>query len=209
MVGRHNTDDDLCVAQGFRQAICGFNCVRNRAAGEKQLVDVMGIDALANLGFVCPDANMMSAVTSEDDSDGSTPSSCSNDGNATHAALVFPPPRRFSLPAMRRRMLSLWRMMINRDEADMRAKTVGLRVSGLSHQAAMGKTAEPTILPKETKRVMATIATNSNSEIATAAGAMPRKAPTAVATPLPPLKRSQRGNMWPTMAQRPARAASW
>src|ERR1019366_2182467 len=99
-------------------------------------------------------------------------------------------------------------MMMSRELTDRSPRTARLRVDGLSHQAANGNTAAATMLPSETYRVTATMATKSAKTTRIAVGAMLRNAPTAVATPLPPLKRSHTGYMWPRIANNAARAAN-
>ena len=93
-------------------------------------------------------------------------------------------------------MLSLWRTMISREEAaisNMTGAVANGRIQpprgkgkhGCSHHAAQRN------VPRERDDSHE----NSSSATSTAVGASARNAPTAVATPLPPLKRSQTGNM--------------
>ena len=75
-------------------------------------------------------------------------------------------------------------------------------------QAKMGKLAAPIMDASETYRVKAKITANSEMAASAAPGAATRKTPKPVATPLPPLKRSQMGNMWPSTAHKAARACA-
>src|SRR3974390_2539377 len=150
VVRRHHADDDGGIAQRLFEAIGGDDGGRDGAVCQEEFVDVPGVNTLADFGFVRPEADLVAAAASEDDGHSGAPSSSSDDGDAAHAPPALVPANRFSLPASRRRMLSLWRTMMSRDEAAMSTITIGLRVSGLSHQAAGGKTAAPTMLPSET-----------------------------------------------------------
>ena len=128
VVRRHDADDDLGAAQRVFEAVGGDDGSRDRAVGEKQFVDMARVDAFADFGFMRPETHVVATATAEDDGDGGSPRSGTNDGNAAQAAPDFPPPKRFSLPAIRRRMLSLWRTMMSREEAEMKNMMAALRV---------------------------------------------------------------------------------
>ncbi len=63
---------------------------------------------------------------------------------------------------------------------------------GVIH-STIGRTIVATIDPSDTKRVRATMITNAAAAISVGIGVSTPKTPLAVATPLPPLKRSQIG----------------
>src|ERR1035441_730830 len=106
-------------------------------------------------------------------------------------------------------MLSLCRTITSADEAVI-TNRIGavLRSAGLSHRPNQGNDAAATMLPKETYRVSAKTIANNRSESSRHFGASATNAPAAVATPLPPLKRSHTVNMCPRIAQNAATAAS-
>ena len=106
-------------------------------------------------------------------------------------------------------MLSLCRAITSADEAVI-TNRIGavLRSAGLSHKTSQGNAAAATMLPKETYRATAKTMANKRSESSRHFGASATNAPAAVATPLPPLKRSHTGNMCPRSAQKAATAAS-
>ena len=69
---------------------------------------------------------------------------------------------------------------------------------GSCHAAAPTSASVAASEPSETSRVLHTTAMNTTTAAAAAIGASTAKAPLAVATPLPPRKRSQIGATWPT-----------
>src|SRR5271166_3406841 len=150
MVRRHHADHDLCIAQCLFEAVGGGNEIRYGASCKIVIIRMARIDAVANFRFMRPEANVMAATAAQHDGDGSAPRARSYDGYLAQVEPVFPPPKRFSLPASSRRILSLCRMMINREEAAMNSITAPLRVSGFSHHAATGKIAAASMLPSET-----------------------------------------------------------
>ena len=107
-------------------------------------------------------------------------------------------------------MLSLCRTMISSDEAAISSRIGAVVRSGR---------AEPPHEQRKCRRrnhaAQRNVARQCNddheqheSDNSMARGASAANAPTAVATPLPPLKRSQTVNMCPRMAQKAASAAS-
>ena len=128
MVRRHDTDDDFGAAQCVFEAVGGDNGSGDGAIGEKQFVDLARVDAFADFRFMRPKTHIVATSTAEDDGDGGSPGSSTNNGNAAQAAPDFPPPKRFSLPAIRRRILSLCRTMMSREEAEINNMMVALRV---------------------------------------------------------------------------------
>src|SRR5215469_5780814 len=145
----HHADDDFRITKHIGEAVCGGDRVGDGGLGEEEIVEVAGVDALADFRLVRPETNLRFTATAQDDCNGRGPCPRSDHSDPAHGP-SFLPPKRFSLPASRRPMLSLWRMIISREEATMNTMTAASRVSRLSHHAAMGKTAAPKILPKET-----------------------------------------------------------
>ena len=79
--------------------------------------------------------------------------------------------------------------------------------AGLPVAYAIGGSAtDARIDPTEMYRVIQTALRKTASAGPTASGVSTAKTPHAVATPLPPRKRSHTGKTWPTMAARPAAA---
>ena len=107
-------------------------------------------------------------------------------------------------------MLSLCRTMISREEAEIITIALAalLRSGGFSQKTAKGNddrrndAAQRNVAGEGEQQ-----STNMQQRNQQALGASARKAPAAVATPLPPLKRSHTVNMCPRIAQKAATAA--
>src|SRR5258707_15676598 len=74
--------------------------------------------------------------------------------------------------------------------------------------AATGNAMAPRMDPRETYRVIATTRMKIARATKMALGNKTQNTPSAVATPLPPLKRSQTGKTWPSTAARAAVASN-
>src|SRR5689334_5001885 len=98
-------------------------------------------------------------------------------------------------------------MTIARDESEMKARACHFWPNSRSVQVRVGKRATATIDPREIYRKKKTTITKIAAAQRTAFGAIMAKAPSPVATPLPPRNFSHTGNMWPRMAHKAPRAA--
>ena len=54
---RHHADDDVGIAQGLFEAVGGGDGVGNGMAREEEIIDVASVDAVADFGFVRPQAH--------------------------------------------------------------------------------------------------------------------------------------------------------
>src|ERR1051326_7380711 len=104
-------------------------------------------------------------------------------------------------------MFSWCLMTMARDESEMQARDCHFWPNSRSVQVRVGNKATATMDPSEIYRKKKTTITKIAAAQRTALGAIMAKAPSPVATPLPPRNFSQMGNMWPRMAQRAASAA--
>src|SRR5215472_11202596 len=98
----HYADDELGTMQGLRQVVGGAHAFGNLLAGEKQIIDVPGIDRFAHFRLMRPEADPMSAAAPSHDGKRRAPCSRSDDGNLAH---LRPAPNLFSVPARSRRIL--------------------------------------------------------------------------------------------------------
>ncbi len=94
----------ICASsKGRGQIVAGGDGFGDEAAGEKSLVDVLLRDRFADVGFVRPQAYAVRAFASEDDGEAGAPGASADDGDLAHACFD---PKRFSVPASKRRMLA-------------------------------------------------------------------------------------------------------
>src|SRR5689334_25382606 len=101
---RHNADYELGIAQRFFQIVGSGDAEWNRQIRQKELIYATLRDGLANVFFISPERYVVSALASEDNGECSSPSASANDSNLAHALAPFLLPKRFSVPARRRRM---------------------------------------------------------------------------------------------------------
>src|SRR5262249_17580195 len=97
--------------------------------------------------------------------------------------------------------------MMSAEETVVIAKT-NRPIEGVINSVATGNEIAAAMELAETYFVKAKQSRKMRKEIPTPIGEMYKNAPRAVATPLPPLKRSQTGKQWPRIAQRAAKHAT-
>ena len=96
MLRRHHAHYDLRSAKRFAKIVAHGHRLRNRAAGKKFLVHPLFHDRFTDVGFVRPQAYVVSAFASQNNGNSGTPRSRADDGDLAHVCLD---PKRFSVPA--------------------------------------------------------------------------------------------------------------
>src|SRR5580658_3062048 len=151
-LGRDDGDDDLGVGDGFRAA-GNVDVLGQREAGEEQNVFLRGGNLAGFVGGVRPEGDLVSAAAIEGQSDGGSPGSCAEDGDAAHAVPLLgeeDDPKRDSVPSSRRRMFWWCLAMMMRATANWTAMKKGGRSPRTSIQAKSGKLAAPRMEASET-----------------------------------------------------------
>src|ERR1700738_3384214 len=75
-------------------------------AGQVGVVLAMQCDGFRHRGAVRPERDRVVAASGERDGECGAPSAASDDGDATQAAAAFDLPKRYSVPAINRRMFA-------------------------------------------------------------------------------------------------------
>src|SRR5271170_2149295 len=202
MLRRHDADYDLRATQSLGEIVGGGYRIRDGAAGKKLLIDVPLRDRFADVGFMGPQADAVRAFASEHDGEAGAPRASADDCDLAH----FSPwlPKRFSVPANRRRMFS-WCLAITSADAIAIGRSVkepSLPRCRNESQANIGRLTAAAIDASDTYLDTSATITKIANAPRVARGSRTANAPTEVATPLPPRKCSHTGNMWPRIAQR-------
>src|ERR1700758_3482692 len=113
MLGRHYAHDDLRAFKGGGEIIAGRDGVGDGAARKKFFVEPLLHDRLADVGLMGPEANAVRPFASEHNGNACAPRSGADNGDLTHACFD---PKRFSVPARRRRRLA-WCLTMMSTEA--------------------------------------------------------------------------------------------
>src|ERR1700730_19172307 len=97
MLRGHDADNDLRGVERLVQIVGRGNRFWQEEPGEKALVDSVSCDALGNVRFVGPQADMMNPATPEDNCQCRAPGAGADDGNAAHLRVAPRVPDFFSV----------------------------------------------------------------------------------------------------------------
>ncbi len=146
---RHDAYDNLRAMQRLLEAVGGANRFRYRVARQRIGRSRDGRGRSRTPRAREPTTAPVRLLAAQHNGDCRAPRARANDCDFAHQQALFHR-QRFSVPAIRRRMLSLCRTMISNDDAAISSK-IGkvVRSAGLSHHTSNGKAAAATMLPNE------------------------------------------------------------
>ncbi len=135
------------VAESCCQIVAGGDGSGMRRPGRNLLVDALLRDRFADVGFMRPQAYAVRAFAAEHDGDAGAPRASADDCDLAHACFD---PKRFSVPASRRRMLAWCRRMMSTDASAINTSARGRLPYSCRTSAILGKAATATIEPRDT-----------------------------------------------------------
>src|SRR5260221_4095510 len=111
MMRRHHADDNFRSRECVLKIIRYRNRFRNAAIGQEESIDAGFLNARADFGFARPEPHLVLSAAAGDDGQRCPPRTRANDGDFAQACFSmvwsFFAPKRFSVPASRRRMFWL------------------------------------------------------------------------------------------------------
>src|ERR1700686_4970656 len=147
MLRGHDADDDPGVAESCSQVVAGGNGVRDVAAGKEFIVDAILGDRFGDNGCVRPEAYAVSPLAAEHDGETRAPGSRADYCDLAHACLD---PKRFSVPARRRRMFAECFTTMSTDAVAIMRRATGALPYSCRNNARLGKAATAAMDPRET-----------------------------------------------------------